>query len=73
MLKNILDLNGVKELNKKEQKSLQGGFGPGFCYMPNATTCCCFFSDRGPNGDFICGNGRPNLPEAAGQGACVFG
>ncbi len=73
MLKNILNLDGVKQLEKKDQKTVLGGFGPGFCYMPDTRTCCCFFSDRGPNGDFICARGRRNTPEAAGQGACIYG
>ncbi len=62
MLKHILNLNGVKELNKQDQKALQGGIGPGFCYMPNSTTCCCFFDDVYPNGDFICAPGQPVKP-----------
>lgn len=59
MLKNILKINGIQELNKKDQKALQGGIGGGFCYMPNNTTCCCYFEDRR---DFICGTGRPAGP-----------
>ncbi|WP_299433953.1 hypothetical protein [uncultured Aquimarina sp.] len=66
MLKNILNLNGVKELNKKDQKSLLGGVGSGFCYMSGPTTCCCFFEDRG---DFICAPGERVRP---GFG-CVYG
>lgn len=31
MLKNILNLQGAQLLNKKEQKSIQGGFSNGLC------------------------------------------
>ncbi len=31
MLKNILKIEGVQEMNKTEQKSLQGGGGSGPC------------------------------------------
>ncbi len=71
MLKIILNLDGVKELNKNDQKAVQGGFGPGFCYMQNSSTCCCFFDDIYPNGDFICANGRPKGPGPLD--GCLYG
>ena len=67
MLKNILNVNGVKRLNKDEQESLNGGFGPGFCYLRDRNTCCCFFDDVYPNGDFICARG-----ESDGFGRCRY-
>ncbi|WP_299434780.1 hypothetical protein [uncultured Aquimarina sp.] len=46
MLKNILEISGVQELNKTEQKSLQGGLGwrpciqkQGLCCKLDGTNC----------------------------------
>ncbi len=74
MLKNILNIEGLEKLTKKDQEKVKGGFGPGFCYMPNNTTCCCWFNDVHPNGGFICGRGRRNGPGiGAGPGICIYG
>jgi len=41
MLKNILNIEGVYKLNKKEQKSLEGGRrgNYGACYMKSGLCC----------------------------------
>ncbi len=62
MLKNILNVTGVKKLNKKDQKALQGGIGDGYCYM-SFEDCCCYFEDRR---DFICAPGKRQL------NSCVY-
>ncbi len=61
MLKSILKLDGAQELNKSEQKSINGGGRPGSCCdpelhcctfgdSPHATGQCCYPSWTGPWG-----------------------
>ncbi|WP_299434782.1 hypothetical protein [uncultured Aquimarina sp.] len=40
MLKSILKINGVQELDKSEQKSLHGGAFYGSCSMKPSGICC---------------------------------
>jgi len=40
MLKNLVNLKGVMELNKKQQKSLKGGLGPSSTIGSGATQLC---------------------------------
>ncbi len=62
MLKNILNLEGVKKLNKNEQKSLEGGRTPnGPCFYKNGQCC----DTSSPNGVF-CEAGR------CGQWGCIW-
>ncbi len=55
MLKNILNIEGVQEMNKAEQKSLQGGGNWGACTM-KGNRCCqsgaCYFGTCGRRGCF---------------------
>ncbi len=54
MLKNILSIKGVHQLNKAEQTSLQGGRGTsGACFYKNGLCC----DTSSPNGVF-CEAGR---------------
>ncbi len=47
MLKNILKINGVLEINKTEQKSLQGGFNSGWKPCTQNQGLCCPSSGGG--------------------------
>ncbi len=40
MLKNILKINGVSELNKKAQQNVVGGFGDPKVYDPELCASC---------------------------------
>ncbi|MGY3794552.1 hypothetical protein [uncultured Aquimarina sp.] len=53
MIKNILNLNGVKELQKKQQLSINGGSSP-YCNFGPLTLDCSINTD----GRCTCVNGR---------------
>jgi len=68
MLKDILKLNGIKELDKNQQKNVSGGFG-GFGGFGECPTLCQTAQDCLPDGCgftfAICASGGPN-----GSGIC---
>ena len=39
-MKNLKELQGVKVLSKKEQQTINGGYGPTYCWLgPNGYYC----------------------------------
>ena len=59
MLKSILNLKGVKPLNKSEQSSVKGSFGECGIIVctPTSDGCPCFDNPNSPDGRGCCMNG----------------
>ncbi len=52
-MKKLANLKGVKALNKKQQKEINGGFCYGCCNSPNPNTGCEYLG-----GNYCCYNRR---------------
>ena len=60
MLKNILNINGAQQLNKKEQVEINGGFWSScdaIVCTPQSEGCPCYNPNSGTDGVGICSDG----------------
>ncbi|WP_298515619.1 hypothetical protein [uncultured Kordia sp.] len=60
MLKSILNVEGVKRLNKSEQSSVKGSFGGCniFTCTPSSDGCPCYDNPNSPDGRGCCMDGQ---------------